>query len=653
MISKKIALSLAVIMIIMSLSPAALLAQTQSFRDVPTGHFAFEAINWVSSPENGAFMVGDASGNFHPNRNLNKFEAVQIFAMAAGFRHVTDGLPAAEREVFTRSMNAWRPFLDTMAEEYSTWNRTADREIAFLLYRGILTSEEVQNFILREGATETRPLLTRQQAVAWMVRLVGQGEQAQAVTLPAAAPFRDDALISPGFRRYVYHARQLGIMHGSGGYMHPLNHFTRAEMSTVFHNALSAPAQTQAAGVPTTLSGIITNLFLDTHVSINSATGTETFAFAPNAMIIIDNTQRTAAFLREGMTATVLVDQGRQIVSLNARSVPGERDEPAEQSSPAATVSPTPAQTVYSDEGVVASVISTPAQMVTIRKQRVRISGQIIDEERTFSFAPNATITRGGEPSNFDDIQVGDIAFFGFSDSAITTLELMERERTLTGMINDVRPPDNMGLPPIFIIEEADGRSYELRSQPATEFTRGYAEGLNWYDLRIGDKIIAEVEFDRIVSIRAFGERRTVYGRLNEMRITERNTELTFTLDDGEVSSFFVRPGVFDVYALRLGMNLSVSLDSREVITISHQDGQAQATTIVGFIQSIRPDGTMTVVEGHGATARTHSITVPANTTITSGGSNISFHTLRVNMNIYIVLTAPASNVTRSITVLP
>lgn len=318
---KKFALVLAVLMVFLSATPVA--AQTATFRDVPPSHFAFEAITWASDPENGAFMVGNASNNFHPGRQLNKFEAAQIFAMAAGFRHVTHNLSTAEREVFTRSLETWRSFLDTMADEYTAWNRTVDREIAFLLYRGILTTNEVQGFVTRTGTTEQRPLLTRQQAVAWMVRLVGQAAHARALILPQRTPFRDDAHIAPEFRRYVYHARELGIIQGAGGYMNPAAYFSRAEMATVFRNALATeePETTTSIGSPATISGTIASVFLDTHISLTSVAGTKTFPIATNAVIIIDNTQRTPAFLRKGMTATILVDANRRVVSLVARSV--------------------------------------------------------------------------------------------------------------------------------------------------------------------------------------------------------------------------------------------------------------------------------------------------------------------------------------------
>jgi hypothetical protein len=644
-VNKKIAIALAVLIAILSVTP--LFASTASFRDVPSTHFAFEAINWVSNPTNGAFMVGDAGNNFNPDRHPTKFDAAQIYAMAAGFRHVTTNLPPAEREVFTRSLETWRSFLDNMAAEFSTWNRSVDREIAFLLYRGILTTSEVQGFVTRTGTTETRPLLTREEAVTWAVRLAGQATQAQAVVIPPANPFSDNAQISQNYRRYIYHARDLQIISAASPF-NPTAHLTRGELARILFNALTenTPTATNVTGTgsPSTVTGVIANVILDTHVAITSATRTETFAIAPNAVIMIDNTQRTPAFLREGMAVTVLLDGSRRVISLVARTAQ------TASSTPSTTTTP---QSSHSDEGFVTAINATGVRTITIRTQRVRISGQIMDEERVFALAPNATITSGGKPSSFEEIKVGDIAFFGFNENVINTLELMERERTLNGALIEVRPPDNFGAMPVLIIEEADGRAYELRALPSTEFSRGNVKNLSWDDIRIGDKITAEVELDRLVRVHAVGERSTAVGRLNEIRITERNTEITMLLQNGSAASYIIRAGIFDVYTLRIGMQLDIALDSREVTNIIVQGGQNQTTVILGFIQSIRPDGTITIAEGQGATARTHNLTVPNNTTITRGGAHQNFQALRANMNVYIVLTAPGATTTASITVLP
>jgi hypothetical protein len=614
---------------------------TATFRDVPSSHFAFEAVGWVSNPENGAFMVGDAANNFRPNQHINKFEAAQIYAMAAGFRHNINNLPQEERDMFTRSFDTHRAFLEGMATQFSTWNRTVDREIAFLMYRGILTTADVQTFVTRTGTTETRPLLTREEAVVWMVRLVGQAPHAAAVQIHT--PFRDDAEIAAPFRNYIYHARELGIIQGAGGYMNPRGQFTRAEMAVVFHNALAnqePPVTSAPTGTPTTISGTITSVFRDTHLSIQSAAGTDTFPIAQNAVIMIDNTQRTPSFLQEGMSVTVLVDAEGRVISLVARSAGA-----AQVNVPVAGQA-----ALSSDEGFVTAISQVPTA-VTIRTQRVRIDGHIIDEERTFSIQQNSVITRGGAEADFADIQVGDIAFFRFAGTVIHELELMERERTILGILADMRPPEVVGQSPVLIIEETDGRAYELRVMPTTEFFRRPAADVQWYDLRIGDAITAAVGFDRLIKVQAVGTRTTAEGRLNEIRITERITEITKTGDDGTTASFFVRPGVFDVYTLRIGMNLTTHLDSREVMGIQIEAAQNQA--VLGFIQAVRPDNTIIVVEGTGVTARTHTLAVNNATAITRGGASLNFAALRVNMNVYVVLTAPHSNVAGSITILP
>jgi len=279
----------------------------------------------------------------------------------------------------------------------------------------------------------------------------------------------------------------------------------------------------------------------------------------------------------------------------------------------------------------------------------VRITGQIVDEDRTFNFAQNARITRGGEEIEIEDVQEGDIAFFSFRGGFIHEVDFMERERTLTGTLSKVRPPENHNGTAVLVLEMTGGQTYELRVLPATTFARGTTQDLDWSDIRVGDAITAEVEFDRLVSIHAVGERSTLDGRLIGMIITELNTQITITRADDSTSTFIVRPGVFDVYSLRIGSRLRVSLDSREVTNIQVQ-GTGQSV-VLGVIQSIREDGSIVVAEPGAEGTRT--IAVGAGVEISRGGASINYDALRVNMNVYIVLTAPQSTAARSIVVLP
>ena len=144
------------------------------FRDVTRNHFAYEAIIFAKDPANGAFLVGDASGNFNPRRQMSRFEASRAFALAAGFRHVLPPLPPRQQELQNRALVLWRPFLDNLASEYGRWSRAHDAEIAFLLYKGILTADDVSGFIARVGQNESLTLFTIADANLWAMRLADE-----------------------------------------------------------------------------------------------------------------------------------------------------------------------------------------------------------------------------------------------------------------------------------------------------------------------------------------------------------------------------------------------------------------------------------------------------------------------------------------------
>ena len=147
------------------------------FRDVTQNNVAFEAIMFANDPANGAFLVGDRGGNFNPRRHMSKFEASRAFALAAGFRHVTTALPSNQRDLQNRALATWRPFLTSIASEYGRWPRAHDGEIAFLLYSGILTADDVRSFITKAGQNETHTLFLVSDAMLWTLRLTGEDEE--------------------------------------------------------------------------------------------------------------------------------------------------------------------------------------------------------------------------------------------------------------------------------------------------------------------------------------------------------------------------------------------------------------------------------------------------------------------------------------------
>jgi hypothetical protein len=538
-----------------------------TYRDVPSSHFAYRAVEWVSNPSNGSFMVGDASNNFHPSRVLDKFEAAKILAMAAGYKYSASLISPAEQELFDRSYNEWKSLLDSMSAQFVRWNKTADREIAYLLHKNVLAVTDIGRFIIKIDNVETINVLTKQEAIVFLIRLEGKQASAEGILLPYHTPFRDDALIQADYKKIIYYAKEAGIAGGSDGYINPGRGFTRAEMAQMLYNIRAnrpeAPEPSNVSfGVPpgavgTTIIGTIEYVFLDSHVYLNTDGRPQMFKLAPNAVIMLDNIQRGPSFLSPGMGATALVNAAGDILSLVARPV---RTEPVAETVPVS---------MFENEGYVTALSHiTPPGEITIQTRRVRLSGDILTEERAYTLAAGCIIRRGRNTVDFSDIKINDIIMFRHNGPEIFEISLSERERSVTGTLVEKKFINNM---PFLVIEDDNKIKHELRITGETFINRGNDINISFNDLRLGDKIEAECEYDRLVYINANGIFASVYGVLNEIKLSQAGQQISVMNTDGILATYTVIPGAADIYELRIGMSLLLFLDSWEVYGIERR----------------------------------------------------------------------------------
>jgi hypothetical protein len=544
-------------------------AYAASYRDVPSSHYAFAAVDWVSNPLNGSIMVGDINNNFNPTKSLDKFEAAKIYAMAAGYKYTAAAITPAEQEAYNRAYDTYRTLLDSMAGQYAKWNKTVDREIAFLLYNNILSTAELNYFITRANNQEQVNYLTKQEALAFIVRLDKKQANADAIALPYHTPYRDDAQINADYKKFVYYAREAKIMLGSDGYINPARPITRVELAQIFYNT-SANRPGSSAYVPTqngsTVTGTIDSLYLNTHVYIAGADNIpKVYKWAVNAVITVDNVQRTSAFLLKGMYATAVTNAAGEIASLVAVST-------------GITPSPTPptAGNLLENEGYVSAVSTLSGGQVTIRTQRVKLSGEVVTDENIFSVAPTCTIQRGSLAVTFADIKVNDIISFQYSGTVLYTIKLQEKNRVINGTLMEKKYIDTTARQ-ILVIEDAQKVRHELQVSAATVFYRNAVRMLAWTDMRIGDTVEVQCEYNTILSIYGTGTTSVIQGKLEEIHITQNNKQIMIRKPDNTVSTHTIIPGSqVDVNfyatflpALKLGVQLSLMIDSLEISGIN------------------------------------------------------------------------------------
>jgi hypothetical protein len=202
-----------------------------NFRDVGESHWAAEAIETVSAL---GIMTGDLAGNFNPNGNIDKFEAVRIFARMSGFNPATQ--TQAQRTYYDAVFEARRPLIESFSNKFNLWNQQMNREIAFLLYTGVLIAADLESFVIVHNGVEIRRTLNREEAAVYLVRFMGRTHQAL-VTFGVPL-FADDHLISPAARPHIYYLRSLGIFNGSDGNANPRASINRAAMALLIHSTL-------------------------------------------------------------------------------------------------------------------------------------------------------------------------------------------------------------------------------------------------------------------------------------------------------------------------------------------------------------------------------------------------------------------------------
>ena len=610
---------------------APLSVSAQSFRDVPPNHFAFEAINWVSDPDNGAFMVGNARNNFRPSDNTTKFEAAQIFAMAAGFRPGTSGVPVALRNEMARSFEIWRSFLESMSQTYTRWDTRVDREIAFLLYRDILTTGDVIRFVNRVGSNESPAVLSREEAVTWLVRLSGRSAHANATSLPVLNPFNDDSLISNQFMRYVYFAREAGIITPHDNYFNPTASLTRAELAVLFHATLADEEDETPLDVNnlTTMTGVIIGID-NSHLTFNYSGNNRRLRIATNVTVIIDGRANSTDGLAPDMPASVLMDANRLVLSIVATTA---------ENRPAAAAEPNLTRL----EGLVSNINNN---RITLETRQIGITGQITEDERSFYVNNNADITANDVSIPLRDVEVGNIAIVHFNNQNIYRMEVLQANRTISGSLSDIIFETGASYPTL-VIQKRNSDTYNLDMTSLTTFTRnGDSVGLS--QLRIGDTIEADVEMDRLLSVYATSQRRTVEGRLSQISISE--TKSTIVVNTGsESQTLIIRAGDFDVFTLRIGTRLRLSVESNEVLSVQ-VIGNSGAALFVGVVTGISEDE---IVLNELPAMRSRTLVITPSTRIRRGAVTLTYEELDPGMNIMVTLVNANSDEVHTISILP
>ena len=550
--------------------------QAANFRDIgPNQAWAADAISAVSEA---GIMTGDLQGNFNPANPVSKFDMVRILARMSGFN--PDALNPQDAAYHNAIFEAHKGTIEAVSGRFTSWNTATDREIAFLLYSGVLIPSDLENFIIMHNGQERLRALTREEAAVFLVRFMGRTQEAlRTIGVPA---FGDDNLIAPSARPHVYFLRHLGILNGDGsGNVNPRGIATRAVMAVMVKAVLDEVSSPILGHTPPetgfafeTMTGTIANTYPPFRsiltTSPNTAHNNRIFPVTATAIITINGLNANFGDLARDMNFTATIRSG-EIVSINVQTTgaaqPGQTPAPGQTPQPG-QVQPETEKIVL--DGTVVR-INLSANTIGIETRMLSPRGEIIANARDYTIAPQAIITRGGNAIDRSSIEVGDLVIASVYGNQARGLELEERVRKVSGILVEKNFSANSIFPHLVVKDDA-GRNHSFSTDSDSVIYRFGMGDILPRSLRIGDTIEITAEFGRVTKADARGTASVVDVHIRDIFISHReqshivvSDELSGTPD----SLHLIIDGAIDVYDLTVGSRVRLWLDSEEVQNVA------------------------------------------------------------------------------------
>lgn len=645
---KTIAAAILVITAVSMLSASVLASPV--YNDVPGTHWAHPFISKVADR---GLMLGDTFANFRPDEMLDKFETSKILARSAGFKY--ENISAQEQEYCDACYEKNKALLNQYNSKFSRWTTSADREIAFLLEKEILTPADLNQFIvIGNNNTEQIRALSRGEVAVFIAKLLGRTTEALAYTTNNL--FQDDADIPAAAKPYVYYLRSINIISGdANGNFNANGAVTRAVMATLLARVLDimeSPSPVSAgsnagASMVSTVTGTIDAYYANLNaVQILTGTGEKKiYRLSSGGSVHIDGFLRTGADLREGMVVIAVLNND-EIIDIRAQGI----------TSPSG--SPPPTTTNVQDlelDGTVSSV----SQDGTTRTIRIEIKtvnprdNTIVSDIRSYTLAQGCKITRNDAEIQFSDIVRGDIVTAKVSGDMVYALTFEERILILKdARLEEKRYNAETGQAS-YVVVDSKGKHYELRVASNTTISRKGVGVTTWDRLRVGDVVDLTAEYGTLKDIVAYGVLSTVDGWIHSINIGTFQSYITLRNSYGEMNRYYAIPETVDIYSLRVGNKMRLRLDSEEISTVMLIE-EASSEVVTGYVDTVRSNSiTILNTQPHGINGkRTIEIDSATVFTNTKTGDHVNFNAIRAGQRVYVVCYNAGSNLARTVTIL-
>lgn len=507
----------------MLLSGMALSVSALEFDDVendPTVSWAQESIHKMTDA---GYIKGYEDGTFRPYRAITKIESLILMSRMLGF----------EADALSATVDAAVELYGDIAAKYNT---TYDKEIAYLLYSGVLVEKDLVDYASVANANSQ---LLRYQAAMLMSKLMGADSEAKAFS--ATTPtYADNASIPANARPYVEYVTENDIMNGMDAdaegnpQFSPVTSLTRAQMATLLARMMDTLGFGYAAGVVDSIS--------NTSIEIEG----EEYGILGATSVYIEGEEAALNDISEGDTASIVIIRDSALII---------EAEVAENLT-----------TVY---GVIINKDeNNSGKRITIADYEDK------DVSATYTLKNSCTIKVGSSKGVFNDLKVNDFVKVQLSGGKVFEISTEDKSVDINGKLVSVEFDDEDHV--YLNVGDKNGENVQnyVVSNKGAKVSRD-GDTAQFRDLAAGDTVNLKLTYGKVTSVSAISSSERFTGLLSEIIISS-NPAVTIT-SNGVSNTYKLRSDakitvagvVGDIYDLRPNITVSGMLDSSEVKTLT------------------------------------------------------------------------------------
>lgn len=554
-----------------------LTASASVFPDVTDQNYPW-AIEAIEAMAEEGIIKGYEDGTFNPAKTVSKLESLVLISRILGFNNdMNSGLVST----------GW----DTYGDEISKYKLNyGDKEIAFLLMKGVLTIDELEEYI---NELHRNDGLKRYEVAVLLTKAL---DAVKLLTNEAVEKlsYEDNSDIPASAKKHVAYVSEIGLMNGlENNTFAPNDTVTRAQAALVLYKLQAMTSYVYERGIVSSVDQTTRVIKLQCSngdiLSVKASSGT-LLRYKGEAIIIND--------VEIGLDAVVTY-KGDDVYAIDFTDA-------------------------LIDEVVYGAFVS--AAKSTVNGQTIIINelGQYDtdinkNQKTSYKVSDDAIITYNDTTCSLTSLKAGYYLKLTVEKGIVTVIDAKASASKITGRVNKVI------LEPVYMLSIEDNtglvKDYLVSS---TVTVKKNASSASARDILEGDSVSLGLSYDRITDISATSKKTNKSGIIKEVIISS-TPRITISFD-GTNTSYAVRNDAnikvgdtaANFYDLRVGMSVKYVLESDTIINLE-TTANSTVTTWEGTVVLVNASYDLiqiTFVDNATGATRNESVFVKSNASI-------------------------------------